>query len=135
MIHYFERILRFKTLEVWDIHIEKVVYRMFIFDENRPATRYDFHIEGEIPIFEEDLRSNLVTVTVYSENLVKEQHIESLSDFSRQATNHLAMAHCDVILSFYVESLDNVLDTFLKDRFGITYEEIPLNQLWHLNQD
>ena len=37
MIDYFERVLRFKNLEVWDIRLENDAYRMIIFDENRQA--------------------------------------------------------------------------------------------------
>lgn len=37
MIDYFERILRFKDMEVWDVKFGKDVYRLFIIDENRAS--------------------------------------------------------------------------------------------------
>ena len=75
MIDDFRRIVRFKDLEVWDIKISKDIYRMCIYDENRPATAADLNLPQGIEIEDDELRENLITVKVYSKSQVKEEHI------------------------------------------------------------
>lgn len=85
---------------------------MFIEDENRPPKV-------------EDLRVNLITVSIYYNFAVKNEHIKVLDQFVKQLTDYVALTHCDVIINFYTKSIDGILKK---------YDEIPLNQLWHLNQ-
>lgn len=135
MIDYFERILRFKDLEVWAIRFGHDIYRMIIFDENRQAKTEDLNLPHGTEISEDELRKNLITVKVYSENKVKDEHIEPLNQFSKQLTGHVALAHCHVIVTFYSDVIDDVLDRLVMEKFKTKYDEIPLRQMWHLNQN
>jgi len=84
MIDYFERKLRFKDMEVWDIWFDKDIYRLFIVDENRASEIRDLNLPPNARVFEEDLRENLITVKVYSEKQVKSEHIELIDQFTFQ---------------------------------------------------
>ena len=132
---YFNRILRFKELEVWDIRFGNDIYRMIIFDENRQVKTEDLNLPHGTEISVDELRKNLITVKVYSENKVKDEHIEPLDQFSKQLTDHIALAHCDVIVTFYTDVIEDVVDCFLMEKYKVEYDEIPLRQMWHLNQD
>ena len=132
---YFERILRFKDLEVWDIQFGNDIYRMIILDENRQAKTEDLNLPHGTEISEDELRKNLIIVKVYSKNKVKDEHIEPLDQFAKQLTDHVALAHCDVIVSFYIDVIGDVLDRLVIEKFNIKFDEIPLRQLWHLNQN
>lgn len=134
MIDYFERKLRCKDIEVWDIRIGEKLYRMFIVDENRPTTVEDLRLPDSVEI-EEDLRSNLITVRIYSDHPIKEEHIEHLDQFAKQLTDHIALAYCHVVVTFYTYEIENVIDCFIKEKFNLEYDKIPVMQLWHLNQD
>lgn len=133
MIDFFERKLRLQDLEVWDVQCGEGIYRMFIFDENRLPELADLDIPSNA--IAEDLRENLITVSVYSNTLVKDEHIAYLDQFAKQLTDHVALAHCHVITNFYTGAIDEMSKWFLKEKLNLNYEEIPLTQLWHLNQD
>ena len=66
---------------------------MFIVDENRSPTVEDLLLPDGVEI-EEDLRSNLITVRIYSAHPIKEEHIEPLDQFAKQLTDHVALAYC-----------------------------------------
>ncbi|MGF9975920.1 hypothetical protein [Viridibacillus arvi] len=126
--------MRFNELEVWDITFDNDIYRMILFDENRPTTVADF--SSLQPVFEEDEnRSNLITVKVFSESEIKDEHIEQLDDFSKQLTDHIALAHCHVVISFDTQEIESALASFLKEKLGVDYDNIPLEKLKHLNQN
>ena len=137
IIDNFNRVFRFKDIDIWDIEIDRITYRMFIFDENRPSRQDDFDLGDyeDNDFWEDVLRKNLVTVKVYSDIPVKENHIYDLDQFSKSITNHLALAHCNVIISFYVESIELALSRVLFEKENITEDELPLDRLWHLTQD
>lgn len=135
MMDCFNRILRFKDLEVWDVQFENDRYRMIIFDENRQAVADDLDLPSGLGIEEDDLRKNLITVKVYSENRVKDAHIEPLDQFAKQLTDHIALAHCHVIITFHIDVIEDVLDRLVLEKINMQYDEIPLRQLWHLNQN
>jgi len=86
-------------------------------------------------VYEEDLKENLITVKVYSEKQVKTEHIELIDQFSKQITDHVALAHCQVILTFFTGNIDVVLENILKETYNLELEKIPLKLLLHLNQD
>lgn len=134
MIDYFERILRCKDSEVWDIRCGEYLYRMFIVDENRTPTVEDLRLPKGIEI-EEDLRENVITVRMYSAHPVKEEHIEPLDQFAKQLTDHVALAYCHVVVTFYTDEIEGIFDSFIKERLNLEYDKIPMMQLWHLNQD
>lgn len=102
---------------------------MFIFDENRPSRQDDFDLGDyeDNDFWEDVLRKNLVIVKVYSDIPVKENHIYDLDQFSKSVTNHLALAHCNVIISFYVESIELALSRVLFEKENITEDELPLD--------
>lgn len=135
MIDYFERVLRFRELEVWDIRIGNDIYRMIIFDENRQAEIDDLNLPNGTELSEDELRKNLITVKVYSTNRVLDEHITPLDQFSKQLTNHIALAHCDVVVTFYTDEIEGVLDRLLMKKFKMKFDEIPLRRMWHLNQN
>ena len=132
---YFERILRFKDLEVWDVRFGNDIYRMFISDENRQAAADDLDSPSGFDIDEDDLRRNLITVKVYSQNRVRDEHVKPLDQFAKQLTDHVALAHCHVIVTFYIDVIEDVLDRLVMEKFNMQYDEIPLRQMWHLNQN
>jgi len=132
MIDYFERKLRLTNLEVWDIQCGEEIYRMFILDENRLPKSTDLNLPSNT---EEDLRENLITVSIYSNDPVKDEYIECLDQFAKQLTDHVALAHCYVVVNFYTGVIDEIFERFLKENFNLDYEKIPLMQMWHLNQD
>ena len=71
MIDYFERKIRLRDFEVWDVRVSDQHYALAISDEFRPATFDDF----EIPylIYEEDnQRANYVSATYFSDESVKD---------------------------------------------------------------
>ncbi|MBO1914727.1 hypothetical protein J4G37_59120, partial [Microvirga sp. 3-52] len=86
-------------------------------------------------ISEDELRTNLITVKVYSENRVKDEHIEPLDQFAKQLTDHVALAHCHVIVTFHTGAIEDVLERLLIESFNMESDEIPLSKLWHLNQN
>ncbi|MDW0109410.1 hypothetical protein [Sporosarcina aquimarina] len=133
MINYFERKLRFTDLEVWDIQFGEDIYRMFISDERRSTEITDLNLPSNS--VDVDLRENLIVVSVYSSVQVKDEHIESIDQFMKQITDHVALAHCDVVLSFYTDSIDDIFEQVIKEKTCTMYEEIPLNKLCHLNQN
>ncbi len=78
MIDYFERILRLKGMEVWDVKLDKDIYRLFIVDEKRCAEFEDLNLPPDATFFEDDIRANVITVSVYSRYPVNEAHIEPI---------------------------------------------------------
>lgn len=135
MIDYFERILRFKDMEVWDVKFGKDVYRLFIVDENRASEIKDLNLSPNDIFFEDDLRENLITVSVYSKHPVKKEHIEPIDQFTKQLTDHVALAHCDVVVTFYTGIVENIFKTSLQEKYNLDFDKIPLQKLLHLNQD
>ncbi|MFJ7406078.1 MULTISPECIES: hypothetical protein [unclassified Lysinibacillus] len=134
MIDYFERTLRLTDLEVWTIRIQRVLYSLIIVDERRKATVEELDTADFI-IDEDDLRTNYVSVSIFSENNVQDGHIEPLADLAKQLTEHLALAHCDVITKFYTEQPEIAIDRLLVEKYGYKLADISLEKLWHLNQD
>lgn len=135
MIHFFERKLRITDLEVWDINCGEKIYRMFISDENRLPDSTDFDLPNSTLEDEGDERKNIITVSVYSSEPVIDKHIEYLDQFAKQLTDHIALAHCYVVVNFYTGIIDEIFERFIKEKSNLEYEKIPLMQLWHLNQN
>lgn len=134
MVDYFERRIRLKDFEVWDVKVYGQKYTLAILDELRPATIDDF----EIPdlIYEEDnQRANYVSTTYFSEKPVKDEHIEILGAFARMLTDHLALAHCEVITKFYQENPQKAIERIMLMKYGFIESDIPLDKLWHFNQE
>lgn len=132
MLDYFERKLRLKDLEIWDIRFSETVYRMAVIDENRFPELSELDVTDSK--IEDDLRKNIINVRVYSTDGVKEEHIEEIDQFAKQLTDHVALAHCHVVVKFYNGGLDESVNLLLKEKYGFAYENIPLDQLWHFNQ-
>lgn len=133
MLNCFQRVLRFKELEVWDMTLDKDIYRIILVDENRATTQQDY--PSPYPDIEEDFRENLITVRVFSKNNIKDEHIEPLDQFAKQLTDHLALARCHVFVSFETQDIDNALNNTLKEKLSFEYGNIPLEKFINLNQD
>jgi len=103
-------------------------------DERRKATVEELEIADFI-MDEDEQRTNYVSVSVYSESDVQDGHIEPLAELAKQLTEHLALAHCDVITKFYTEQPEIAIDRLLVDKYGYQLADISLEKLWHLNQD
>jgi len=133
MRNYFQRILRLKDLEVWDYMLDEDIYRMILVDENRPTVMQDYDCPH--PDIEEDFRENLITVRVFSKINIKDEHIEALDQFAKQLTDHLALAHCHVIVSFETQDIDVALNKILKEKLDLEFDNIPLERFIRLNQN
>ena len=134
MIDYFERTLRLTDLEVWTIRIQRVYYSLVIIDERRQATIEELDI-ADFYIDEEELRTNYVSVSIFSENSVQVKHIEPLANFAKKLTEHLALAHCHVITKFYTERPEIAIDRLLVNKYGYKLDDISLEKLRHFNQE
>ncbi|WP_413363348.1 hypothetical protein [Lysinibacillus sp. 3P01SB] len=134
MIDYFERKIRLKDFEVWDVQIGGQYYTLAITDEFRLATFDDFEMPDLIYDVD-DQRANYVSTTYFSDEPVKEEHREILGEFARMLTNHLALAHCEVITKFYHENPEKAIEQILLTKYGFRESEIPLDKLWHFNQE
>jgi hypothetical protein len=131
---YFDRVLNLKELEAWDIVIENKTYRMILIDEKRQSTRKDF--SEEINVLDDDeMRANIIKVEVYSEEKVLDNHILQLDQLSKSFTNHLALAHCHVRVTFSIADIDEALARHVKRKYSSNLEEIPLEKYFYLNQD
>ncbi|AVK84961.1 hypothetical protein C3943_16095 [Lysinibacillus sp. B2A1] len=133
MIDYFERIVRLTDLEVWSIRIEQIRYCLVIEDERRKASIEELDLLDAID--EDAQRTNYISVSIFSEIHVKEEHIEVLDDYSKRFTDHLALAHCNVVVKFYLERPEIAIDRLLFQKYGYKLADIPLEKLWHLNQE
>jgi len=84
---------------------------------------------------EDDQRANYVSTTYFSEEPVKDEHIEILGAFARMLTDHLALAHCEVITKFYQENPQKAIERIMLMKYGFIESDIPLDKLWHFNQE
>jgi len=134
MIDYFERIVRLTDLEIWSIRIEQIHYYLVIMDERRKASIEELDLPDAI-IDEDIQRTNYVSVSIFSEISVKEEHIEVLDDYVKRFTDHLALAHCNVVVKFYLEQPEIAVDRLLFQKYGYKLADIPLEKLWHLYQE
>ena len=134
MVDYFERKIRLKDFEVWDVSVHGQNYTLAILDEFRPATMDDFETPDLI-YEEDDQRANYVSTTYFSEEPVKDEHIEILGAFARMLTDHLALAHCEVITKFYQENPQKAIERIMLMKYGFIESDIPLAKLWHFNQE
>ncbi|MFJ7916171.1 MULTISPECIES: hypothetical protein [unclassified Lysinibacillus] len=134
MIDYFERNIRLKDFEVWDVRICNQHYTLAILDEFRPATFDDFEIP-ELIYEEDDKRANYVSATYFSEEPVKDEHREILGEFARMLTEHLALAHCEVIIKFYQENPEKAIELMMLTKYGFKESDIPMDKLLHFNQE
>ena len=134
MIDYFERKIRLRDFEVWDVQIGGQHYTLAILDEFRPATIDDFETPDLI-YEEDDQRENFVSTTYFSNEPIKNKHIEILREFAEMLTDHLALAHCEVITKFYQENPEKAVERIMLTKYGFTESDIPLAKLWHLNQE
>lgn len=133
MIDYFERKIRLKDFEVWDIQISGQLYTLAILDEFRPATIDDFET-SDLIYEEDDQRANYVSASYFFDEPVKEEHKEILGAFARMLTDHLALAHCEVIIKFYQQNPEKAIERIMLPKYGFTESDIPLAKLWHFNQ-
>lgn len=132
-IDFFERKARLKDLEVWEVRCGSSCYQLVIRDEQRIPEPAD--LDSPDSLMEEEARRNVIKAIAYSETQVEESHIEPLDIFVKQLTDHVALAHCDVVLTFQVDGAGWSFEQVLQEDYGVDFEAIPLERLWHLNQD
>ena len=125
MIDYFERKIRLKDFEVWEVRIGKYAYVLAIIDEYASSQVDD----------EDDFRENTVSCSYFSEQAVRDEHRETLGEFSRQLTDHLALAHCQIEIEFHTTSPAQAIEERMQNIYGYLESDIPLEKLWHFNQD
>ncbi|MBD7985159.1 hypothetical protein H9649_11215 [Sporosarcina sp. Sa2YVA2] len=125
MIDYFERKIRLKDFEVWEVRIGVCEYSLVIVDEYLPSPSEDADL----------FRENTVSCVYYSEQEVLDEHREILGGFARQLTEHLALAHCHVGIDFHTASPQQAIDNHMQKIYGYVESDIPLEKLWHLNQE
>lgn len=65
---------------------------------------------------------------------MKGEHIEPLDQFTKSLTYHLAPVHCPVLVLFGVQDINTAIENILKEKYEVTYEQIPLEKLMKLNQ-
>ena len=134
LIDYFERKIRFRDFEVWGVRIGNQHYTLAIIDEFRPATLDDFDTP-ELIYEEDDQRANYVSATYFSEEPVQDEHKEILGQFVRMLTDHLALAHCEVLIKFYQEHRERAIERIMLSKYGYKEADIPLDKLLHFVQE
>ncbi len=134
MIDYFERKFRLKDFEEWNVRIGNQHYTLVILDEFRPATFDDFEIPNLI-YEEDDQRANYVSAKYFSEEPIKDEHREILSEFAEMLTDHIALAHCEVIIKMYQENHEKAIDRIMLNKYGFKKQDFPLDKLWHFKQE
>lgn len=131
MIQFFERKVRLTDIEVWDVNIASHRYMLAIVDEHRPATREDFHSPD---VLDEDLqRANVIVATFYSDT-IDPAHTEALVAFAHMLTDHVALAHCEVVVHFVEANSEQAIDDMLRAKLGYTLDDIPLHKARHFHQ-
>lgn len=125
MIDYFERKIRLKDFEVWEVRIGICAYSLVIMDEYLPSPSEDADL----------FRENTVSCVYISEQEVLDEHRESLGGFARQLTDHLALAHCHVGIDFHTASPKQAIQEHMQKIYGYGESDITLEKLWHLNQE
>lgn len=134
MIEYFERKVRLKDFEVWDVRVNGQHYALAISDEFRPATFDDFE-DPDLIYEKDDQRANYVSASYFSDEFPIDEHREILGEFARMLTEHLALAHCEVIIKFYQENPKKAIEAMMLTKYGFKESDIPLDRLWHFNQE
>lgn len=114
LVDYFEQKLRLTDIEVWQVRVDQQRYVLILLDENRPATLTVFDIPGLI-YEEDDRRANVVTATYYSKHMINEEHRVKLAEFAGMVTDHLALAHCEVIIKLVQEDHKEALEQIMND--------------------
>lgn len=49
-------------------------------------------------------------------------------------TEHLALAHCDVIIKIYQENPEKAIELMMLTKYGFKKSDIPLDKLLHFNK-
>ena len=84
---------------------------------------------------EDDQRENYISVRYFSNQLVKDEHRKILGEFAQMLTDHLALAHCEVVIKFYQENRQKAIEQIMLTKYGYKESDIPLEKLWHFNQE
>ena len=119
---------------MWHVQIDGQHYTLAILDEFRPATFEDFEIPNLI-YEEDDQRINYVSATYFSDEPIKDTHQEKLAEFAHMLTEHLALAHCEVIIKIYQENPGKAIDRIMLTKYGFKESDMPLEKLLHFNQE
>ncbi|MCQ4086993.1 hypothetical protein [Saccharibacillus sp. JS10] len=130
----FQRVLRLKDIEVWDVHVADKDYRIAIVDEHRPSTDLDFPwLKDGLG---EDKRNNHITIHLFFLEDMDEAEKRTLYHIAEQFTGHLALAHCNVTVLFEkVKDYRAALDEVLRSKGHPNYDEFKLDKFFYFSQD
>ncbi|OWA33492.1 hypothetical protein B9G55_22815 [Saccharibacillus sp. O16] len=130
----FQRILRLKDIEVWDIKIQNKACRMVIVDEHRPSVDSDFPwLRAGIG---EEKRKNHITIYIFTLEDLEDHEQTVLYNIAEHLTDHVALAHCNVTVLFEkVQNHEVALDPILQSKGYPGYDSIQLEHFFYFSQD
>ncbi|MGF7046187.1 hypothetical protein J2T13_000649 [Paenibacillus sp. DS2015] len=130
----FQRVIRLKDLEAWDIKFNDKDCRIILVDEQRPSTDDDFPwLEEGIG---EDRRENHITAYVYSSYHLEEIDEKIFYQVAERLADHVALAHCNVTVLFKNgDDYDTALNELLRIKGYQEYNSTPLRNFFGLSQD
>lgn len=130
----FQRVIRLKNVEAWDVTVTDQTCRIVIVDERRPSTDTDFPwLEDGIG---EEKRNNHISIYIFhsKELLTSEKTI--LYQVAEHLTDHVALAHCNVTVLFQLEAeYDGVLDRILTSKGYSSSDITALEKFFYFSQD
>jgi len=130
----FQRVIRLKNVEAWDVTVTDQTCRIVIVDERRPSTDADFPwLEDGIG---EEKRNNHISIYIFhsKELLTSEKTI--LYQVAEHLTDHVALAHCNVTVLFQLEAeYDGVLDRILTSKGYSSSDITALEKFFYFSQD
>jgi len=130
----FQRVIRLKNIEAWDVTNADQTCRIVIADERRPSTDADF------PWLEEGLgeekRKNHITIYVFHAKELLQSEITILYQVAEHLTDHVALAHCHVTVLFQKEAeYDAALDRILASKGYSGSDVTALEKFFYFSQD
>lgn len=130
----FQRVIRLKDLEAWDIKFNDKECRIILVDEQRPSTDDDFPwLEDGIG---EDRKENHITAYVYSSYDLEEIDEKIFYQIAEHLADHVALAYCNVTVLFKKENdYDVALNGLLRIKGYQEYNVIPLSKFFGFSQD
>jgi len=90
----FNRIIRLRDLEAWDVTHNNKCCRIIVVDEHRPSTKEDYPwLKNGL---EFDPQKNHITTYVYYNESLDESEQHLFYQVAQHFSDHLALAHCNV---------------------------------------
>lgn len=130
----FQRVLRLKNVDAWDVTVTDQTCRIVIADERRPSIDADFPwLEDGIG---EESRKNHITVYVFYTSDLLEDERTILYQVAEHLTDHVALAHCNVTVLFQPEAeYDLALERILTSKGYLSADVTALEKFFYFSQD